>query len=156
MSSLVRRIVVPVDFSETSDQALRVACAYAVELGAEVVLVHVLRTTEYGMGSGIFFWTDEILKASEAAATTAVEARAGGFRDAGVKYSTVVLEGVPEDEIVEHAATVKADLIVIGTHGRTGLARIAIGSVAQRVAANAPCPVLLVGARAGATTRNAK
>jgi len=65
-------------------------------------------------------------------------------RAAGVRARGLLLEGVPHDRIVRAAKSRRADLVVIGTHGRTGLARLFLGSVAGRVVAAASCPVLTV------------
>jgi universal stress protein A len=147
--SPIRRIVVPIDFSETSDAALDTAIAYAAFHKAEVSLVNVLRTTDYVMGSGMFLWTADMLRQAEDEARQTLELRAAIVRKAGVSVDLAVLNGIPEGEIVHYAEGVGADLIVMGTHGRTGLSRIAMGSVAERVVAHAPCPVMLV--RGGAT-----
>jgi nucleotide-binding universal stress UspA family protein len=72
---------------------------------------------------------------------SALQARA---RKAGVKAVTLLLDGVAHEQIARAAKSKKADLIVIGTHGRTGLAKFFLGSVASRVVAAAPCPVLTV------------
>ena len=144
MSHLLRRIVVPVDFSETSDHALRVAAGYATESGAEISLVHVIQNSERAMGMELLFWTEDRLNAAKESARKVVEGRASVLRDAHINYGTTLLSGNPEEEIVRYATVEHADLIVMGTHGRTGIARIAMGSVAQRVVAHAPCPVLMV------------
>ena len=68
-------------------------------------------------------------------------------RAAGVKTSTLIREGVADEQIVRAARSKKADVIVLGTHGRTGLARLFLGSVASRVVTAAPCPVLTVRGR---------
>ena len=65
-------------------------------------------------------------------------------KKAGVRVKGLLVEGVPHDRIVRAAKSTRADLVVMGTHGRTGLARFFIGSVAARVIALAPCPVMTV------------
>jgi len=68
-------------------------------------------------------------------------------RDAGIATDSATLVGRPDSEIVARAAETKADLIVMGTHGRSGLAHALLGSVAERVVQHAPCPVLIVPKR---------
>jgi nucleotide-binding universal stress UspA family protein len=75
--------------------------------------------------------------------------------DAGVRASAAIMEtGVPADEIVRAAEQAKTDLLVLGTHGRTGVARLVLGSVAARVVATAACPVLTVRAADTAGARS--
>jgi nucleotide-binding universal stress UspA family protein len=70
-------------------------------------------------------------------------------RRAKVRARTLLLSGVTYDEIVRAAKSMRADLIVMGSHGRTGLSKLVLGSVAERVSGLAPCPVLIVGSRKG-------
>jgi nucleotide-binding universal stress UspA family protein len=87
----------------------------------------------------------------EASARKHAEKRLTALRDkaraSGVKVSVLLLEGVAHEQIVRAAKSKKADLIVIGTHGRTGLAKLFLGSVASRVVTAASCPVLTVRGR---------
>lgn len=137
------RILVPTDFSAGSERAWAEARRLAVRLGAELVLVHVLvETPLYSEGPftmkrarGVFdaarAWTVKTLGEWTAAA-------------AGISARWVLRTGVPYKEIVRAAARERADLIVIGTHGRGGLDRALLGSVADRVIRLAPCPVVTV------------
>ena len=83
-----------------------------------------------------------------AAATTAAQRRIGELvkraRAGGVRATSTIVEGSPADRIVRVARARRADVIVMGTHGRTGLARFILGSVASRVISTSPCPVLTV------------
>jgi nucleotide-binding universal stress UspA family protein len=71
-------------------------------------------------------------------------ALAGRFSHGSIRVETKIVEGFPPEEILEQARHVGADLIAMGTHGRSGLDRLVLGSTAERVLANAPCPILTV------------
>jgi nucleotide-binding universal stress UspA family protein len=116
---------------------------------AELLLVHVLTPQPALAGDG--YMSPKIYDDLEAAARdygqkhlSALEAKA---RKGGVRSKTLLLEGVADQQIIRAARLKKADLIVIGTHGRTGLARLFLGSVASRVVAGARCPVMTVRGR---------
>lgn len=142
----VRRILHPTDFSRASGAAFLKAVALAKEGRAELLLVHVLLPATPFIGDGyISPKTYEELEAS---------ARRGAQRElakvvaraqkAKARVKAVLLEGVPYDKIARVARSKRADLIVMGTHGRSGLSKFFLGSVAERVIALAPCPVLTV------------
>lgn len=142
----VRRILHPTDFSRASGAAFLKAVALAKESRAELLLVHVLLPATPFIGDGyISPKTYEELEAS---------ARRGAQRElakvvaraqkAKARVKAVLLEGVPYDKIARVARSKRADLIVMGTHGRSGLSKFFLGSVAERVIALAPCPVLTV------------
>lgn len=120
------RVVVPTDFSACAEEAWALAQRVAQVSGSELVLVHVL----------------EAPLDSEARET--LEQWAAKARQRGLKARTVVKTGTPHQEIVDLATDERADLVVIGTHGRGGLNRALLGSVADRVVRLAPCPVLTV------------
>jgi len=142
-ASVFQRIVVPTDFSECSEEAWALARRVAAALRSEIVLAHVfVEPLLYGDPSNaadstwLLFqqgrkWVDDEL---------AKWASTGG--DQGIVVRTVVLTGSAQDAIVKLAADERADLIIMGTHGRTGLDRALLGSVADRVVRFAPCPVL--------------
>lgn len=133
-----KNVVVPVDFSKASFEALRVA-RELVEDVSGLHVVHVLPMLS-PMDPGVVWdaWNDENRKKH---AMEALRERL----DADAKGATVdVLIGDPAREIAEHASDIKADLIVIPSHGRTGAARLLIGSVAERVVRHAHCPVLVL------------
>lgn len=119
-----RTILLPTDFSDTSRAAARVARAYAAALAANVHLLHVAGIGEHA--------TTALLTA---------EAEEFGPRTA---VTTALLFGDPAPAIVEYARGHGIDLIVMGTHGRTGVSRALLGSVTERVVRTAPCPVLAV------------
>jgi nucleotide-binding universal stress UspA family protein len=124
MNFAVTRILVPVDFSPHSGRALRYARALAARLGASVEVLHVLE--------------DPV--ATDTAARHLEEWATGGYDDLPV--ARTVRSGAAAPAIIEHAGTIGADLVVMGTHGRTGMNDLFMGSVAGRVVEHAPCPVL--------------
>ncbi len=145
---VVKAILVPTDFSETACAAVRCAAGLAEVFGASLTLLHVVEDViaqglMSGVGSG----------ASESVQDEAV-------RDAMAKFDQclaapplnrtgvhrAVVAGDPFDGIMQYAQEHHVDLIVIGTHGRTGLAHALLGSVAERVVRLSPCPVLTVRA----------
>lgn len=140
----VRTIVVAMDFSPASLRALELARDLAEAAGpAHIILVHgyfVPPDIEAFAGAGI---SDFLADLSERA-TRDLEAALKGLQDAGISSEYMALHGSPDRVIPQLAADKNADLIVMGTHGRTGLSRLALGSVAERVVQTAPCPVLTV------------
>jgi nucleotide-binding universal stress UspA family protein len=144
-----RRIMHASDFSRAS----RAAFARAVELAkrdrTELVVVHVLTPVMPTVADGPISartWED-IEATARATAQRALDALVAKAKKAGVRARGALLEGVPHEAIARMARRARADLLVIGTHGRTGLARFFLGSVASRVVATAPCPVLTVRGR---------
>ena len=140
------RIVVPTDFSTCGEAAWATALRAARGFGAEVVLVHVVvDTPRFAEGTAGADLRATLADAQRWAEREAGE-RVGAAREAGITARSVVRAGVPERQILDVAAEEAADLIVIGTHGRSGLERALLGSVADHVIRLAPCPVLSVRA----------
>jgi nucleotide-binding universal stress UspA family protein len=144
--SRLRRILHPTDFSPASRAAFKRAVAMAKADRAQLLLVHVLAPPLPIAGEGYISPNvyDDLENSARKYAQTHLSALQAKARKAGVKAVTLLLEGVVHEEIARAAKSKKADLIVIGTHGRTGLAEFFLGSVASRVAAAAPCPVMTV------------
>ncbi len=142
---MFKKILVGTDFSEASDEARRVAIELARRLGAELEIVHVEEPLPaYAFAEGALPDLPRLQEEVRTWAERQLEDLARGARASGVSATTAVLLGVPANTIVEAARTERADLIVVGTHGRTGLERVLLGSVAERVVRNAPCAVLTV------------
>ena len=142
-----KRILCPTDFSRHSRYALRRAAAMAMAAGAEMILLHVLpQTTPAGLNEDSYILTDwrKFMQVEEEKARRALEREKRLKFLEGVKVRTVLGAGSPYREIVRLASTMRADLIVISTHGTTGLLHLMLGSVAERVVRLAPCPVLVV------------
>jgi nucleotide-binding universal stress UspA family protein len=124
MPMRVREILAATDFSTLGDAAVRVAREYAACFDARVHLVHVAPSGELGI--------PELL------------ARIAGESGPTVPITFAAISGDPAEEIVRYARARGIDLIVVGTHGRSGFTRLLLGSVAERVLRQAPCPVLTV------------
>ena len=143
----LNRILVPMDFSGCARKALRYAIPLAREHGAELVLLHVVAAlapmaAEYGGADNIGL-ENSIRTAREKDLKELAEAEV----PPEVRSRCVVKVGVAETEIVAFAKGDAADLIVISTHGRTGLKHILMGSAAEYTVRHAPCPVLVVRER---------
>ncbi len=142
----IRRILHPSDFSRASGAAFAKAVDLAKANRAELIVVHVLAPIIPLMGDG--YVSPKLYEDLEAAAHSQGQKQLNGLlaraRKAGVRASVVMLEGIAHEQIVRAARSQRADLIVIGTHGRTGMAKLFLGSVAGRVVSRARCPVMTV------------
>ena len=142
----LRRILHPTDFTRASTAAFKRAVARAKADRAQLLILHVLSPAVPMAGEG--YISPKVYDDLEAAAQNYAKKRLAALqakaRAAGAKAVTLLVDGVADEQIVRAARSKKADLIVIGTHGRTGLAKFFLGSVASRVVATAPCPVLTV------------
>jgi len=146
----LRRILVPLDFSGKSRQALEFAVPLAERYGGKVFLVHVVPvpviSTWEVIPGGQHYLTMDMSRAAEAAEMK-LAALAADRVPAAVRGRMVVRQGNADSEITEVARHLKVDLIVMSTHGHTGMRRMLIGSVAERVVRHAPCAVLTVRRR---------
>jgi nucleotide-binding universal stress UspA family protein len=144
--SRIRRILHPSDFSRASSAAFTKAVEMAKTNRAELLVVHVVAPVVPMVGDG--YVSPKIYEEIEATARSQAQAQIGRLvakaRKAGVRVKSLLMEGVPHEQITRAARSKRADLIVIGTHGRTGLAKFFLGSVAGRVVSIASCPVLTV------------
>ena len=140
-----QKILVPVDFSACSAEAVRVAAELSRRFEASLTLVHVYDPLVYALPDGFMFMPqpaiDQLLEAfKEQLAQTKLQALEAG----ATRVETQVLQGFVAGAIIDRATAGAFDLIVIGTHGRTGVPHVLIGSTAERVVRLAPCPVLTV------------
>lgn len=144
-----RRILYATDFSNASRPAFAKAIAVARANRAELLIAHVLPSVS-PLGAGGYV-TPRMYKEMETAMRRGAEKRLNSLleraRKARVRHKGLLLRGLPHEEIASAAKSKKADLVVVGTHGRTGMARVFLGSVAARVISAAPCPVLAVRGR---------
>ena len=142
----LRTILVPVDFSETSDLALGYATDLAGKFDASLRLLHVVSNADVSPGTEAFwgFSEDTVQQKWVAEATAKLEALAAaeGRSDLGVEVAVEI--GTPFVAVVRHAREQPVDLIVMGTHGRGAVQHMLLGSVAEQVLRQAPCPVLTV------------
>jgi nucleotide-binding universal stress UspA family protein len=141
------RILHPTDFSAGADAAFARALETARREHGELILVHVLEGIT-PRGRGPYTARDlQVRSAVETAVRQGLERRLARAKRAGVPASDVLAEGWAPEQIARLAKKRHADLIVMGTHGRTGWAKVMLGSVAERVILLAPCPVLTVRRR---------
>lgn len=143
----IRSILLPTDFSEYSNYALRYATSLARTFGASIICVHVIEPMVPAVGySGM---TDSLPSADisdqlEESAGRELPQLAGREECAGLQVEEVITHGDAASEIVRVAKERNVDLIVVSSHGRTGLGRILFGSTAEAVVRHASCPVLVV------------
>jgi nucleotide-binding universal stress UspA family protein len=135
-----RQILCPVDFSEFSRHAIDHAVAIAQWYGGTVTALHVMHPIPYAdplMASAIVFTPEDLERSRRDLAQFIAQ-------ETSHPVNTVVVQGTAAPTIVHEAATMPADLIVLGTHGRSGFEHLMLGSVTERVLRKAPCPVLTV------------
>ncbi len=145
MAIRLQRILLPTDFSTYSAAATKYACEFATKFDAELHVLHTLEvhlssTPDFGIGLDLPQYLQESRAAAEKPLATVLDPQWA----AGRKVVLAVVEGSPKVEIVRYARQHDIDLIVLATHGRSGLAHVLIGSVAENVVRTAPCPVLTV------------
>ena len=133
----MNKILVPIDFSHSNEAAMRYATSLARDTGAALLMVHV-EETPLAYGAGEFY-----VGAADTETTEEITARLKAVKptDPQVAFSHQLLHGDPAAAILHVAEEEKVDLIVMGTHGHTGLLRLLMGSVAESIVRQAPCPV---------------
>jgi len=141
---IVQHVLVPIDFSATADRALAYAIALAQQLQARLTLLHVLDMTPVTMDEMTAGMTATYLEAQETEAQRLLQASRERVQRAGLQGESLLVQGPPPQTILDTAGEQGVDLIIMGTHGRTGLARVLLGSVAEHVVRQGPCPVLVV------------
>jgi nucleotide-binding universal stress UspA family protein len=142
----IRRILVPTDFSDCSAPALRLAAFLAEQLGAQLILVHVVQDLALALPDAVMptpLPSPDLAEMIESGKRNLTQLIAAEHLE-HLHPQTQVRVGSPVAEIVEAAKDLQADLLCIGTHGRTGLAHLLLGSQAERILREAPCPVLTV------------
>ena len=140
---IVQHVLVPIDFSATADRALAYAIALAQQLHARLTLLHVLDLTPVTMDEMTAGMTATSLEAQETEAQHLLQASLERVQRAGLQGESLLVQGTPTQTIIDTAGEQGVDLILMGTHGRTGLAHVFLGSVAEHVVRQAPCPVLV-------------
>lgn len=145
---MIARVLVPVDFSKSSLQALDYAIELAAVFKAEVIVLYVVEPVYYAAPdlTGGAATMAELFEQQQRQARTQLVRLEQRYRKARVPLRGVLKPGTAYHAIAEAAQELKADLIVMGTHGRTGVSHLLMGSVAERVVRSAPCPVLTVNA----------
>ncbi|TMQ13132.1 MAG: universal stress protein [Deltaproteobacteria bacterium] len=134
-------ILVPIDFSPCAEHALDYACALAGKLGARIHLVNAIATTLPELSIAL---TDQMISTWRVNNAALLDKLVADRRSLATFGEVMVIDDDARDAIVKAARSVRADLIIIGTHGRRGISRMLLGSVAEDVVRRAPCPVLAV------------
>ncbi len=142
--ALPTMILVATDFSEIAERATDYAIELAQKLGASVTLLHAWSLQTIGMPESFVLPIGSMNEELEAAAVKGANAAVERHKSAGVPLSARVVCADARDAIVTAAEELPAQLIVLGTHGRRGVRRALLGSVAESVVRHAPCPVLMV------------
>jgi nucleotide-binding universal stress UspA family protein len=143
---MFRRILHPSDFSNASRAAFRKAVDMAKASRAELLLAHVISPIVPMAGEGYVSpaMYDQVAASTRAWAQKHLDSLLAQAKKSHARVKGFILDGAPSDEIVRFARSRKVELIVMGTHGRKGIAKFFVGSVADRVVARATCPVLTV------------
>jgi len=142
----VRVILVPLDFSAHSVTALDRAMDFAKAFGAKIHLLHSYAVPVHGVMPYDFVVPDGLWDEIRKAAESKLEEFRQRIVSAGVEATSEVSPALPSEAILAAAGEIGADLIVMGTHGHTGLKHVLLGSVAERIIRLAPCPVLTLKA----------
>jgi nucleotide-binding universal stress UspA family protein len=140
-----KRICCPIDFSDASRAAMEVAADLARRGGADLVLLHAYPIPGYTFPDGSVVASPKMMQdLADQAERHLEEWRGEAAKIVGSRVTTQKAIGEPAAEIVAFARSAGVDLVVVGTHGRTGIEHALMGSVAERVVRRAPCPVLTV------------
>ncbi|MFN9719822.1 MAG: universal stress protein [Planctomycetota bacterium] len=143
----LNKILVPTDFSDFSKPALQYGCAMAARFGAELHLLHVVPDPAMLIPEAAAFSVEAMQSQTEQLtidANATLDKMPGDGWENGRPVVRAVRVGTAFLEIIDYAKKEEIDLIVIGTHGRSGLMHVLMGSVAERIVRKSPCPVLTV------------
>jgi nucleotide-binding universal stress UspA family protein len=143
----IKRILVPIDLSENSLRALALARDLARAFGARITALQAFEPPTLGASGPEVAGTGYVVEHYEAAEREAFDAAVGGFDWNGVTHATLFEHGDPAERVLAHQA--EHDLVVLGTHGRTGLSAVLLGSVAHSVLRSATIPVLALRQKKG-------
>ena len=144
----LKKILVATDFSEPSEAALAYGREFARSFGAALTLVHVvddIMARSYGIDGGVVLTDPDLQRQFEASARQQANVAISDEDRVQLKAEVLILvSNAPATAIITYARDASTDLIVMGTHGRGGMAHLLMGSVSERVVRTAPCPVLTV------------
>jgi nucleotide-binding universal stress UspA family protein len=144
----IKTILVPTDFGEPGRSALAYAVDLAQSVGAKVVLLHAFELPIMGFPDGVVVATADMATRIVTAAQKALDDAVAPYRKEKVEIQSLLTQGDPREVVLAVAKETSADLIVMGTHGRKGIARALIGSVTESVVRTSPVPVLTVHGKA--------
>lgn len=143
---LPKIILVPTDFSVAAETALDRALGLASQLGAKVYVLHAYQLPIVGFPDGVLVPTAEIASRVVAWAESELAACVARRKESSVEIVPILKQADAREAVLAVAEEVDADLVVMGTHGRRGIARALIGSVAEAVVRTSPVPVMTVHA----------
>lgn len=140
---MIKKILVPIDFSDYSKKALHYTVKFAKSFDAELFLVYVIEPLVYpaDLSMGQMVIPQSEVNLSEKAKSELEELATNEIGDS-LKYNILIKTGKPFMEVIETASEIDADLIIIATHGHTGVEHLLFGSTAEKIVRKAPCPVL--------------
>jgi nucleotide-binding universal stress UspA family protein len=138
-----KHILVATDFSESAQQALKLALSMAQKFDSKLTLVHSWEAPGYSYGGGLYLPVDLVAPIEQAAVARLEEAMVD-LKERFPTAQSALRNGVAWEQVLAGASDLKADLIVMGTHGRKGIERALLGSVAEKVVRMARVPVLTV------------
>ncbi len=142
MRARIQRILVATDFSPSSERSFHMALKWAASYNAALDIVHVLnRHPEVGLDSTI---ANLYIQEHEKYSQSKLEALVTCAKKTRSEVHSHFLDGLPSEQITKLAESIQADLVITGTHGWTGIDRVLMGSVAERIICQAPCPVLSI------------
>lgn len=140
---MIKKILVPIDFSDYSKNALKYAADFAQNFKAKIYLIYVIEPViypaDFSIGQVTIPTPDVDMNAR---AQSELDALAKTFVESSIEVETIIKSGKPFVEINETASEKDIDLIIIATHGHTGVEHLLFGSTAEKVVRKAPCPVL--------------
>lgn len=139
----INHILVPIDFSSDADDAVDMAISLARELGSRITLLHVIHDVYIGVGEMAAALPTSYYDEIEADVKREIQTYLNKVVEAGLQGDSIVVHGVPFQSILDTVAEQNIDLVVMGTHGRTGLKHVLLGSVAEKVIRMATCPVMV-------------
>jgi len=139
------KILIPTDFSDFSQQALQYGLSFCREYKAKMVLLHVIEDPFYPSTGGSFgFDMADFFARMQEESDRKMQELIPAAQQEGLSVERMITRGTPFLEIIRVAKEEDVDMIVVATHGRTGLAHVLMGSVTEKVVRKAPCPVLVV------------
>lgn len=145
---MIQHILVPTDLGEPSEPAIDLGTDLAKKFESELTLLHVYEVPMYAYSAMAYTTAADLLAPMEAAAREKLEARLTVLRKQLPRAKAILRTGTPWEEILAAIAESKADLVVMGTHGRRGVTHALLGSVAEKMVRLSPIPVLTVRAAA--------
>ncbi len=142
--SAIKNILVATDLADTSERVHQYAVELATKLGAKITLLHVFSLPIYNFPDGTFVPTAEVAAQVSDAAQRHLDATCARIKEQGLDVSAVLRSGSPADEIQSVAKETGADLILMGTHGRSALGRALLGSTANAIIRTSNIPVITI------------